>query len=74
MIAAPPQIPIGVPRCMTCGYAGQMNHIEKISGGGWVMFVVLLLFCFPVCWIPLIAMKDRGLSCPQCGGLVGGYR
>lgn len=66
--------PMGVPRCITCGYAGEMYHVTKISTGGWILFVVLLLgVCtLPICWIPLLAMKDRGKQCPQCHTLVGG--
>ncbi|MBK9031926.1 MAG: hypothetical protein IPL61_11470 [Myxococcales bacterium] len=52
-------------RCMRCGYAGQAMMVQKISSGGWVLFAVLLLFFFPLCWIGLL-MKDTRCQCPMC--------
>jgi uncharacterized membrane protein len=40
--------------------------IEKISSGGWIAFVLLLFVCLPLCWIPLIWIKDRRSQCPNC--------
>jgi len=40
--------------CVECGSKEQPAVIKKLSGGGWAMFVVLLLVCFPICWIPFV--------------------
>lgn len=48
-----------------------MNYVSRVTTGGWVLFVVLLLGCFPLCWIPFIAMREKGSRCPQCSSLVG---
>lgn len=67
------QGPPGAPRCMHCGFQGIWTSTSKVSGGGWVMFVVLLICCFPLCFIPLVAMRETGRKCGQCGIIMGGY-
>lgn len=67
------QGPPGAPRCIHCGFQGLWTSTSKVSGGGWVLFVVLLICCFPLCWIPLIAMRETGRKCGQCGIIMGGY-
>ena len=27
---------------------------EKISAAGWILFVVLLVMCIPLCWLPFV--------------------
>jgi hypothetical protein len=39
--------------------------MTKISSGGWVVFALMLLFCFPLFWIGLL-MKDEHQFCSQC--------
>lgn len=39
---------------------------SKVSTGGWVLFVVLLLFCFPLCLIGLLVKEDYRI-CSSCG-------
>jgi hypothetical protein len=39
---------------------------RKISTGGWVTFVALLIFCFPLCIIGLF-IKDEYRVCRSCG-------
>ena len=51
-----------------CPYGGTNSPpfvISKISSGGWVVFALMLLFCFPLFWIGLL-MKDHHQICAQC--------
>jgi len=57
--------PIGVWRCNMCGYMGQPRYTSKVSTGGWVVFVLLLIFTCIFCWIGLL-IKDTRQQCPQC--------
>jgi uncharacterized membrane protein len=63
-----PASPMGMAtfRCPSCGYAGHAMITERVSTGGWIVFAVLLLVCFPIFWIPLITMKERKAQCPNC--------
>lgn len=61
----------GVFTCPFCRYAGAPLSRSKISTGGWVMFVVMLLFCFPLFWIGFL-MKDYYRVCAGCGTTLGG--
>jgi hypothetical protein len=40
-----------------------------LSTGGWVFFAVLLLCCFPLCWLPFVidGCKQDIWTCPSCG-------
>lgn len=51
--------------CKTCNYWGNAMIVNKISTGGWVMFVVLLFLCFPLFWIGLL-MREQKACCPNC--------
>jgi DNA-directed RNA polymerase subunit RPC12/RpoP len=52
--------------CSYCGSTALPREISEISQGGWIMFVVLLVFFFPLCWIGLL-MTERHLKCSDCG-------
>jgi len=39
--------------------------VEKISVGGWIVFILLLLVCLPLCWIGLL-MKEQNRVCVTC--------
>jgi ssDNA-binding Zn-finger/Zn-ribbon topoisomerase 1 len=39
---------------------------RKISTGGWMTFVALLIFCFPLCFIGLF-IKEEYRVCRSCG-------
>jgi hypothetical protein len=43
---------------------------SKISAAGWVIFVVLLICCFPACFIGLFIKEDYRV-CSQCGIRLG---
>jgi DNA-directed RNA polymerase subunit RPC12/RpoP len=61
MSYAPPQY-----RCPYCGSPHPPRVVEKISTGGWIVFAVMLLFCFPLFFIGLL-MKETYQVCQQCG-------
>ena len=43
---------------------------KKISTAGWVLFVVLLILCFPLCIIGLFITEDYR-ECSECGISIG---
>ena len=55
--------------CYECGSKAPPETIKKMSAGGWAMFIILLLFCFPLCWIPFVvdAFKESRRVCQSCG-------
>jgi|HubBroStandDraft_1064217.scaffolds.fasta_scaffold260963_1 hypothetical protein len=65
-VAAAPMAPFC---CRSCGYSGHAMVTQKVSAGGWVVFVLLLLFCFPLFWIGLL-MKENRSQCPSCRVMV----
>jgi lipopolysaccharide-induced tumor necrosis factor-alpha factor len=60
-------------RCPFCGNVGLPVIRKHLSGGGWVAFVLLLLFCLPLCWLPFVlsACKDETRKCAACGSRMG---
>jgi LITAF-like zinc ribbon domain len=45
-------------------------HVEKkLTTGGWILFTFLLLFFFPLCWIPFASdgLKEIVQTCSNCG-------
>jgi DNA-directed RNA polymerase subunit RPC12/RpoP len=53
-------------RCPFCQSNLAPKVKRKISTGGWVTFVALLIFCFPLCIIGLF-IKDEYRVCRSCG-------
>ena len=55
--------------CPFCQYQGPPRISRQMSGGGWVLFVVLLLFCFPLCWLPFVmsSLQEENRNCGGCG-------
>lgn len=68
--APAPMQPVGFT-CPFCRVQGVPQERKKISTGGWVVFAVLLIFCFPLFWIGLL-MKDTFRVCSSCGSNLGG--
>jgi len=59
--------------CPFCHRQGPPIITQKISGGGWILFVILLLFCLPLCWLPFVmdGCKDSERRCAGCGTRLG---
>ena len=56
-------------KCPYCSHEGPPRINKKISMGGWVLFVVLVLFCLLLCWIPFVVdgCKEEERICSNCG-------
>ncbi len=44
--------------CPRCGGQMALSPVRKVSNGGWLVFVILLIFIFPLAWIGLLIRKD----------------
>jgi hypothetical protein len=53
-------------RCPFCHTAAPPFVRKRISMGGWVLFVILLLACFPLCLFALLITEDYRV-CSECG-------
>jgi predicted RNA-binding Zn-ribbon protein involved in translation (DUF1610 family) len=60
-------------RCPYCGSRSPPILKNKVSPGGWVLFVVCLLFVITIlfCWVPLLFMKEDYRVCSSCGIKLG---
>ena len=61
-----PQAPLFC--CRVCGHQGQATTTDKASTAAWILALVLTLSCVGTlfCWVPLVTMRDKRLSCPRC--------
>ena len=57
-------------KCPYCQSPAPPVQKQRISTAGWILFVVLLLLCFPLCWIGLFIKEDYR-SCSFCGLSLG---
>lgn len=53
-------------RCPFCKSDYPPRVRSKISTAGWVLFVILLLGCFPICWVGLLITENYRV-CDECG-------
>jgi len=37
----------------------------------WILFVILLLLCLPLCWLPFVCMQKEKRKCSACGTTLG---
>ena len=60
-------------KCPFCSSEEIPTTTKRVNTGGWVLFVVLLLFCFPLCFIPFLVdgCKDEVRKCLSCGSTLG---
>lgn len=68
LVQTPPPAPqpqLSVYRCPRCGTTAPPQINRKISTGGWVVFALMLLFCFPLFWIGLL-IKEEERVCSMC--------
>jgi predicted RNA-binding Zn-ribbon protein involved in translation (DUF1610 family) len=56
--------------CPFCRSQARPISRSKISTGGWIMFVLLLFFCWPICWVGIL-MKEDYRVCADCGMNLG---
>ncbi len=56
-------------KCPYCQHEGPPRIEKKMSSNGWILFIVLLMLCFPLCWIPFVMddMKEEKRRCMSCG-------
>ncbi|MBP9665114.1 MAG: LITAF-like zinc ribbon domain-containing protein [Pyrinomonadaceae bacterium] len=59
--------------CPLCGQQGYPIIEKRVNGSGWALFVVMLLFCIPLCWLPFVidGCKDEFRKCSRCGSRIG---
>ncbi|MBD3265808.1 hypothetical protein GF373_03995 [bacterium] len=41
-------------KCPYCQHEGEPIIKKQVAMQGWVVFIVLLIFCFPICWLPFL--------------------
>ncbi|MCC6552933.1 MAG: LITAF-like zinc ribbon domain-containing protein [Polyangiaceae bacterium] len=58
-------------RCPFCGFQGPPSSRSRVKTAGWIVFGVLLLFCFPICWLGLL-LTEKQTICSGCQTPVGG--
>ncbi|TYQ14642.1 UNVERIFIED_CONTAM: lipopolysaccharide-induced tumor necrosis factor-alpha factor [Acetivibrio alkalicellulosi] len=60
-------------KCVHCSSEEYPIIKKKISGSGWVLFIVLILFCIPLCWLPFVidSCKEEEMYCKGCGIKLG---
>ncbi|MBN1590329.1 MAG: LITAF-like zinc ribbon domain-containing protein [Pirellulales bacterium] len=60
-------------KCPFCSHEGPPEIKREMSMGGWVLFIVLLLFCIPLCWLPFVidGCKEDKRICSGCGAKLG---
>ena len=68
--AAPPFANGAGYRCPRCSATYLPIVEKKISSEGMLIFILLLFFCFPLCWIGLL-MKQETRVCPVCHANLG---
>jgi LITAF-like zinc ribbon protein len=66
---APVHVPVGVWTCPFCRANSPPLDRYKVSTGGWVVFGLLLFFCFPFCWLGFL-IKEHSRVCAHCGSRV----
>jgi DNA-directed RNA polymerase subunit RPC12/RpoP len=52
--------------CEFCGSNARPYVTTSISEAGWILFAILLVFFFPLCWLGLLMTETR-LKCRDCG-------
>jgi uncharacterized paraquat-inducible protein A len=57
-------------RCPYCRTRARPYRRSQISGAGWAIFIVMILFCLPLFWIGLLITEEYSV-CSRCGARVG---
>ena len=56
-------------KCQVCGHEGTpLLKRDGLTQEGWILFGVLLLACFPLCWLPFVIdkFKKEVRICSKC--------
>ena len=56
----------GAFSCPFCGTIIPPTRKKKIHPAGWALFVVLLVLCFPICWLGFF-IREEVSKCSDCG-------
>jgi hypothetical protein len=59
-----------VIRCPVCQTYALVAIKRKVSTGGWVVFVILLVFTIILCWVGLLIQEEYRV-CSNCGVRLG---
>lgn len=57
-------------RCPFCRTRARPNVSSQVSSAGWTVFVVMILFCWPLFFIGLL-MTEETRTCSDCGMRLG---
>jgi hypothetical protein len=57
-------------RCLYCETDELPIKRTRVAPGGWVVLVILLLFCLPLFWVGLL-IKEEYRECYECGIRLG---
>lgn len=52
--------------CPHCGSREKPDRRQEIAPAGWILFAVLVMFFFPLCWLGLF-MRETWEVCRSCG-------
>ena len=69
-----PKVPFNV-QCPQCSSFVQTTTSFQVGGLTWIIFVVLLILFWPLCWLPFVmkSCKDVVHTCPGCGARIGRF-
>ena len=72
MSAADFSTPVGF-KCPFCQHQGPPIIKTQLGSSGWVVFILLLLFCLPLCWLPFVisSLQEEQRKCGSCGTRLG---
>jgi DNA-directed RNA polymerase subunit RPC12/RpoP len=59
--------------CPYCGNRAPALLRNKTATAGWIIFVVLLIIFFPLCWIGFF-FQEPYYVCAYCGSKISGTR
>ncbi len=59
--------------CPICEHDGAPFVTQQVSQTGWIVFALLIVFCFVLAWIPFVtdSLKDEVRKCSNCGSKLG---
>lgn len=54
---------------MSCPFCHEEAQIisSGLNNSGLILFIVLILFCIPLCWLPFVIDSCKKKICTKCG-------